>query len=231
MSTYFISDIHGEYDLFMRLLDKVHFDTTDLLYVGGDMVDKGEQSVAVVRFVRTTPNVQSIAGNHDFAFVRDYHNIMKTFAEGDDPDNVLSQLARQFGDGADLCWEDVDFLEGLPLWIQTPDFTLVHAGVKVDGNGHIGSLAEQHPYDLLGSRDFAKPSIVLAPDEPTVLFGHTPTCYFNDTGDFIMTPRQGIAHPSRLADYAKICLDCGVWLNGKLGILCADDMQQTYITK
>ena len=36
MSTYVVSDIHGEYDAFMEILDKIHFSDQDILYVMGD---------------------------------------------------------------------------------------------------------------------------------------------------------------------------------------------------
>ena len=45
---YVISDIHGEYGLLMRLLDKIKFSQSDELYVCGDMVDKGEESKRVL---------------------------------------------------------------------------------------------------------------------------------------------------------------------------------------
>ena len=33
MSTYFVSDIHGEYDLFMRLLDEIKFSSDDEMII------------------------------------------------------------------------------------------------------------------------------------------------------------------------------------------------------
>lgn len=40
MSTYFVSDIHGEYDLFMRLLDEIKFSSDDEMIICGDAIDK-----------------------------------------------------------------------------------------------------------------------------------------------------------------------------------------------
>ena len=39
MAVYVISDIHGNYDLFMELLKKIKFSEKDTLYVLGDVVD------------------------------------------------------------------------------------------------------------------------------------------------------------------------------------------------
>ena len=41
---YCISDIHGYYGLFCRLLDKIRFGDKDKLYVLGDIIDKGPDS-------------------------------------------------------------------------------------------------------------------------------------------------------------------------------------------
>ena len=38
ISTYVISDIHGEYDKFIELLDKIKLKETDILYVLGDIL-------------------------------------------------------------------------------------------------------------------------------------------------------------------------------------------------
>ena len=43
---YCISDIHGEYDLFCRLMEYVKFSDSDELFVLGDMTDKGLDSVS-----------------------------------------------------------------------------------------------------------------------------------------------------------------------------------------
>ena len=45
MATYVISDIHGEYGKFMELLDIIHFSDEDILYVLGDVVDRGKNPV------------------------------------------------------------------------------------------------------------------------------------------------------------------------------------------
>lgn len=40
MATYVISDIHGQYDMFIELLDKIQFQNTDTLYILGDILDQ-----------------------------------------------------------------------------------------------------------------------------------------------------------------------------------------------
>ena len=54
--TYFISDIHGEYELFCRLLDKIKFSDNDVLIVLGDMIDKGNESIRVLKKIYPLDN-------------------------------------------------------------------------------------------------------------------------------------------------------------------------------
>ena len=45
MATYVISDIHGEYERFMELLEEIELKDTDTLYVLGDVLDRGEHPI------------------------------------------------------------------------------------------------------------------------------------------------------------------------------------------
>ena len=46
--TYIMSDLHGEYRLFVALMKKIHFSTKDRLYICGDVIEKGPQSVKLL---------------------------------------------------------------------------------------------------------------------------------------------------------------------------------------
>ena len=62
---YCISDIHGEYDKYISLLEKIGFCEGDNLYILGDVVDRGPMPVAVLRDMARRKNVYPIVGNHD----------------------------------------------------------------------------------------------------------------------------------------------------------------------
>ena len=63
--TYVMSDIHGEYELFMRLLDKINYSDSDELIVCGDIIDKADNPVKLAKTVFAMPNAYCIMGNHD----------------------------------------------------------------------------------------------------------------------------------------------------------------------
>ncbi len=64
--TYCISDIHGCYAEFMELLEQIKFDPeADTLYILGDAMDRGPRPIDCLEYIRKTPNIHYILGNHD----------------------------------------------------------------------------------------------------------------------------------------------------------------------
>ena len=69
MNTYVISDIHGCYEEFITMLDKIGFSGADRLILAGDYVDRGKDSFRMLKWLEQRPeNVYAIRGNHDEAF-------------------------------------------------------------------------------------------------------------------------------------------------------------------
>lgn len=53
MSTYLVGDIHGCYHELRDLMESVHFDPTkDTLWLTGDLIARGTQSLQVLRYVK-----------------------------------------------------------------------------------------------------------------------------------------------------------------------------------
>ena len=65
MATYVVSDIHGEYDLFMELLEKIKLQEADTLYILGDILDRGPHPIKVMLKLMGMPNAVCIVGNHE----------------------------------------------------------------------------------------------------------------------------------------------------------------------
>lgn len=70
MSTYVMSDLHGCYDQFVRMLEKIKFNDDDTLVLAGDYMDRGEQNYEMLEWLARRPdNVIMLLGNHDEEFI------------------------------------------------------------------------------------------------------------------------------------------------------------------
>ncbi|MFK0570410.1 symmetrical bis(5'-nucleosyl)-tetraphosphatase [Endozoicomonas sp.] len=67
MATYAVGDIQGCYDPLRRLLDKLKFNPAhDTLWVAGDMVNRGPDSLATLRYLKSLgDSCIAVLGNHD----------------------------------------------------------------------------------------------------------------------------------------------------------------------
>ena len=230
--TYFISDIHGEYDLFCKLLDKIEYSDEDVLYVLGDFLDKGNGSARLARSLCELPNVKAILGNHEHYFLSVYEGLLKELPQNGDMETVLQKLQGVFpNDGKYLSWAVLDFIENLPLYIETETFICVHAGLRLFDDGEALPLQDQEPNFFLFDRRFADESV--RPQKgKTVFLGHTPCHYDNGDGKIIKTPRAGARENSTdYRDYSKIRLDNGVSYTKTLGCLRLEDMREFYVSK
>lgn len=71
MKTFVMSDIHGCYDEFMAMLQKINFTQEDQLILLGDYIDRGPKSYEMLCWMENvTDNVLLIKGNHDAEFAQ-----------------------------------------------------------------------------------------------------------------------------------------------------------------
>ena len=125
MSTYAIGDVQGCHDPLRRLLDKLKFDPgRDRLWFCGDLVNRGGQSLEVLRLVRSLDAVSTVVlGNHDLSLL--------TIAERKEADQrkVNPDLQRVlFADDREPL---VSWLRHRPMMHVDPvlGYALVHAGL------------------------------------------------------------------------------------------------------
>jgi bis(5'-nucleosyl)-tetraphosphatase (symmetrical) len=134
MPTYAVGDLQGCHVSLMRLLDEIRFDpTADRLWLVGDLVNRGPESLAVLRTVKQLGNAAiSVLGNHDLhllALAEGFGRVHKgdtldEILNAPDRDELLVWLRQQ-----KLAWRDGEFLMVhagvLPGW--TVDDTMQHA--------------------------------------------------------------------------------------------------------
>ena len=124
MPDYAIGDVQGCYDSLQRLLECIDFnEKVDRLWFVGDLVNRGPESLTVLRFISSLPSMPRITlGNHDL------HLLGSLFGEKPwkGKDDTLQDVVRA-SDGEDLG----HWLRKQPLLCYSPDLNVVmcHAGI------------------------------------------------------------------------------------------------------
>lgn len=145
-----VSDIHGNLPFFQHLLEKVSFSPDDILVLVGDMLEKGPDSLGLLRYIVQlckTHTVYPLCGNCD--------GLVLNFFETDSldesffsrylpqhPESCIFQMAREAGydgDPTDLprlrqtlraAFSQVrEWLAKLPTILETEHLVFVHGGV------------------------------------------------------------------------------------------------------
>lgn len=122
MSTYAIGDIQGCFHALQELLGKIQFDATqDQLWLTGDLVNRGSQSLETLRFLKKLENnIHIVLGNHDLHLLAVAHgaamkpgDTLTEILQAPDRDELIHWLSQQ-----SLLHHD-----------ESLGFTMVHAGL------------------------------------------------------------------------------------------------------
>jgi bis(5'-nucleosyl)-tetraphosphatase (symmetrical) len=121
MSTYAIGDVQGCHDQLLRLLDRIAFEPArDTLWFVGDLVNRGPQSLAVVRFVKGLGSrAITVLGNHDLALLVVAEGIKRAHAS----DTFYDILGAPDRD------ELLDWLRHQNMMYADVRYAMVHAGL------------------------------------------------------------------------------------------------------
>jgi bis(5'-nucleosyl)-tetraphosphatase (symmetrical) len=146
MSTYLIGDIQGCYDGLQNLLHKINFDpAADKLWMCGDLVNRGGQSLQVLRLLKSIEQSVSVSlGNHDLQILASYNRHPQGGSGNVEFEQVIS---------APDCELLMDWLCTQPLACWSEQFQLlrVHAGVIPQWNRQAVVSAGQEVSAMLQS--------------------------------------------------------------------------------
>lgn len=161
--TIIIGDIHGCMTELQSLLTAVKASDKDDILAIGDLVRKGPESAAVLRWAMETPNVRSLLGNHEA-------RLLTRWLEGEKPDKGTPDwhLWQELGEGYNAA---MDFLRTRPLHVAGDGFLAVHAGI----DPRIPSIGLQSAHDLLTiriPRGMEIPWYEAYTGEELIVFGH-----------------------------------------------------------
>lgn len=225
---YCVSDVHGEYGLFLELLEKINFSSSDEMYICGDIIDKGPSPMELAKYIFSKPNIHTIVGNHEYDFLKLYHALIED--ADTDYDAVLEKLRGYFVDGELLDYALLDWFDSLPYYIEGDDFICVHSGVPVDERGRVMHPGTADVRELVYDRRFKEPKLIPVTDK-CILFGHTTTSNITGENKILAYKKRGVDKAEKLSDFCKIHLDTGAWSHGVLGCLCMDTCKVCYVRR
>lgn len=227
MSVYVMSDIHGEADMFHKMLEKVRFSDSDTLFILGDVIDRGPEGINLLLEIMNTPNMVMLLGNHEYM-------MMQYFS----PEATEIEIRRWNRNGnaptveAYLKLDTDTQAEIMTFFKERP----IHQEMTVDGKRFY--LVHAFPGDNVHDEVWTRP----APDAPNpipgsvVIIGHTPVLNMLKPTE----EREGYAkelvsrggHPRILHAPGFINIDCGCSYDKPmktLGCLRLDDMAEFYV--
>ena len=219
MSTYVLSDLHGQYDKFMDMLKLTKFNDNDKMYILGDIFDRGPDPLKILDYVICRKNIDFIPGNHEYMFLEFYNTYDARLWSCNGGRTTMTQLMKR---GEDYLKALYDYLTKLPLVKVHDKFILTHAGLYLPKNQNQYTLQEilnlQNAEFNLWSRSNINNERQYK--DYTVICGHTPTLYVDpDQYQMSIVKRKG-----------TIYIDCGAtFTDGRLACLRLEDNKEFYI--
>ena len=193
-----MSDIHGNLHYFEGLLRQLGFSAEDLLILDGDLLEKGEQSLALLRRVMALSeagNVRTVCGNCDgWARIFDHQR------DREDPhflayvqykrSGLIWEMCRELGvdplavrDFTPVKWRLFEafpaewaWLGALPDAIETESFVFAHAGMTPGKPLREHTRGELSRIDRFLDREMRFDKWLVVGHYPVVLYGEERVC-------------------------------------------------------
>ena len=217
-----MSDIHGQYDLFLKMLDKIKLKREDLLVIIGDICDRGKKSYEIymkcIKMRKLGYNLKFILGNHEDMLLEGLENGYPIRYE---TEYSIFRNSKYFENKDMKDWHEENFLEEIewlvkwlkncPLIISGNENIFVHAGLDLNK-----VLEKQEKETVLWTREefWLMENVELEEYKgKNIYFGHTP----NINGRI-----------SKKTDRIK-GIDCGAFFTHFLGCIEVKSQEEIYV--
>lgn len=224
---YAVSDLHGCYDKYTKLLDRLNMTSNDSLYILGDIVDRGNDGIKILFDLVNRNNVFPCRGNHDYYAQIFLRNFAVTVS---DPcsDELIEAFGIWLSDGGNTTYKEFlrldkekrilicDYINSLPLFEE-----LTVGGQKFFLAHTVPEKAKMLDFDRCRITDFitGEPEYEKMYFDDTILVtGHTPTGFIDP--QYTGRIWKGNNH---------IAIDCGAVFGNPLGCICLDTMEEIYV--
>lgn len=224
---YAVSDLHGCYDKYRKLLECLHMTSDDSLYILGDIVDRGSEGMKILLDLINRKNVFSCRGNHDHCA----QILLRSFVLPDDgyfADGLEEAFRLWLSDGGSPTYEEflkldeseqravLRYLGSLPVYkkltVGDQKFFLAHTVPEKT------KMLDIHNWKnsdfIMGEPEYEKTYF----EDAIIITGHIPTGFIDP--EFAGRIWKGNNH---------IAIDCGAVFGNPLGCICLDTMEEIYV--
>ena len=229
-----ISDVLGNYDAFVRLLEKVRYTREDYLVLLGNLVERGPESLRTLRYVMDLAKNRRV-----FAVMGDMDIVCSEVFRPDRNNELLQYVLRNHSLIRDMCAEqgmrlspdvnmhsiklalreiyaeEFDYILSLPHVIETPNFVFAHAQILP------GELDEMNPRDVYRAEAFLNKGFSF---DRYVVVGHWPNLRYPEY--------KRCANPIIIPSRKIISIDGGMTVlrDGQMNALIIPNWESTDFT-
>ena len=225
---YVMSDLHGCFEEYKRMLEKIDFKDSDILYILGDIVDRGSQSIEILQDMMLKSNVFPILGNHEYMLNECLDFMLSEINEENistiNDSNIIQKLTSWITEnGGAATFEQLnrlskdelldlqDYLMEFEIYksleVNHKRFVLVHANMKPE---YLNDIEKYLMNMLFEKTDSTKNEF----KDAYLVTGHVPT----EDGKILKKNHH-------------ICIDGGCVFKQNLACLCLDTMEEFYVKK
>ncbi len=230
---YVISDIHGCYNEFVDLLNQIQLKESDILYVLGDVVDRGPHPIKTLLKLMEMPNAICLIGNHEFMALEGLR-LLNTQITTESVDSIDEKMVGKLIDwqrnGSETTIEEfkqldqemrqevLSFIMEFSLYeeltVNGQKYLLVHSGLGKCRPGK--SIGDYSLKNLIWDRADYNTQYF---EDTIVISGHTPTQFID-----------GNPNPGRIYKHMNnIAIDCGCFIpGGRLAAICLETGEEFY---
>ena len=150
-----ISDIHSNLEALESVLERLRQEEVESVLNLGDLVGYNASPDECLALLRSRPDIQNLAGNHDLAVLE---------PERAQAFNIIAYQALMWC-REQLPREDLEFLQGLPLTLETPGFWACH-GTPTNPDTYIAYHFQGKRVLRDLSKGSGRPGLLLRPYPP-----------------------------------------------------------------
>ena len=224
---YAISDLHGCYEKYVKMLEKINLSDNDTLYVLGDIIDRESGGIDILLDMMNRPNVKPVIGNHESLALGPMKNIALSPTTAATVQNTKAYKLWMLSDGesAEKAFRSLDNETQIKVINYIESFS-IYDEITVGGRKfHLShTLPDYNPckpiHDvsylefIYGQTDYGK----IYENDTLFITGHTPTMLIDPAYKGSIYKKNN-----------HIAIDCGAVFGGRLGCLCLDTMKEFYV--